>query len=31
MWVPGGLAYMVAGLAIVAAWLAPPRAPQPLR
>lgn len=31
MWVPGGLAYLVAGLAIVAAWLAPPRAPQPLR
>ena len=24
-------AYLVAGLAIVAAWLAPPRAPQPLR
>ena len=23
MWVPGGLAYLVAGLAIVAAWLAP--------
>lgn len=31
MWVPGGLAYLVAGLAIVAAWLTPPRAPQPLR
>jgi putative membrane protein len=31
MWVPGGLAYMGAGLAIVAAWLAPPRTPQPLR
>lgn len=31
MWVPGSLAYLVAGLAIVAAWLAPPRAPQPLR
>jgi putative membrane protein len=23
MWVPGGIAYLVAGLAIVAAWLAP--------
>jgi putative membrane protein len=26
MWVPGGLAYLVAGLAIVAAWLGEPRA-----
>jgi putative membrane protein len=26
MWVPGGLTYMVAGLALAAAWLAPPRA-----
>ena len=26
MWVPGGLAYLVAGLAIVAAWLGRPRA-----
>jgi cytochrome c oxidase assembly factor CtaG len=26
MWVPGGLAYLVAGLAIVAAWLGQPRA-----
>ena len=25
MWVPGGLAYLVAGLAMVAAWLAQPR------
>lgn len=24
MWVPGGIAYLVAGLAIVAAWLGPP-------
>lgn len=31
MWVPGGLAYMVAGLAIMAAWLAPSRAARPLR
>jgi putative membrane protein len=31
MWVPGGLAYMAAGLAIAAAWLAPPRATLPLR
>lgn len=31
MWVPGGLAYMAAGLAIVAAWLAPPRATLPVR
>jgi putative membrane protein len=23
MWVPGGIAYLVAGLAIAAAWLAP--------
>jgi putative membrane protein len=26
MWVPGGLAYLIAGLSIVAAWLSPPRA-----
>ena len=25
MWVPGGLAYLVAGLVIVAAWLSPSR------
>jgi len=31
MWVPGGLAYMAAGLALVAAWLAPPRAAHPVR
>ena len=31
MWVPGGLAYMAAGLAIAAAWLAPPRETLPLR
>jgi putative membrane protein len=26
MWVPGGMAYMIAGLLLVARWLAPPRA-----
>lgn len=31
MWVPGGLAYMAAGLALAAAWLAPPRETLPLR
>jgi putative membrane protein len=31
MWVPGGLAYMVAGLVIVAAWLAPERSTDPAR
>jgi putative membrane protein len=31
MWVPGALAYMVAGLALVAAWLTPPRATSPVR
>jgi putative membrane protein len=25
MWVPGSVAYLVAGLVIVAGWLAPPR------
>lgn len=28
MWVPGGFAYLLAGLMIVATWLAPPRAGQ---
>ena len=31
MWVPGGLAYVVAGLAIVAHWLAPPRVSRNVR
>jgi putative membrane protein len=31
MWVPGGLAYVIAGLAIVAAWLASPRASRNAR
>lgn len=29
MWVPGGLAYLVAGLMIVSAWLAPQRRSSP--
>jgi putative membrane protein len=28
MWVPGSLAYLVAGLAVVASWLSPPQARQ---
>jgi putative membrane protein len=28
MWVPGGLAYVIVGLAIVSTWLAPPRRVQ---
>ena len=28
MWVPGGLAYVIVGLAIVSTWLAPPRRMQ---
>jgi cytochrome c oxidase assembly factor CtaG len=31
MWVPGGLAYLAAGLAIVGRWLLPAPRPQPLR
>lgn len=31
MWVPGGLAYLVAGLMIVATWLAPPMRVPPHR
>ena len=31
MWVPGGLAYIIAGLAIVAHWLAPPRVSRNVR
>lgn len=30
MWVPGGMAYLIAGLVIVRRWLAPPRAPARL-
>ena len=30
MWVPGSMAYLIAGLVIVRRWLAPPRAPARL-
>lgn len=31
MWVPGGVAYLAAGVVLVAGWLSPPRAAQRLR